>query len=421
MRIGWQVHVIVFLTAFAIVVLRRPDAILNPQFWAEDGAVWYANAYNLGVFRSLFIPVAGYFQTISRLVAAFAQIFPFLWAPSIFNVVAIITQVLPVNLMVSSRFSVLMPDIRTRLFFSFLYLALPNSWEIHANLTNAQWHLALLAFMVIIAAPSGRSVWRCFDIGVVLLSGLSGPCSLMLTPIAVYRWWLCRDNWVLVLFLLTGTCALVQTTSLFLVGHASRSQMELGATPELFVIILSKQVFLGALIGQRGVEWIISQIVSHPGLHSMLSLIVAVIGLAVGLIVIIYTLLKAPAGVRLFIVFAALIFGAAVTSPKTSDTISQWQAMSTPGNGGRYWFIPMLAFVSSLVWMLSGSSSRKSRIFVALVLATMAIGIKLDWRHPPYTDFNFREHSHRVQMAPKGTFITIPINPPGWSMTLIKH
>jgi hypothetical protein len=413
LRVGWQVHVIVFMTAIAIVVLRRPDAIFNPQFWAEDGAIWYANAYNLGEIRSLSIPVTGYFQTISRLVADFAQIFPFPWAPLIFNLVAIIIQVLPVNLMVSSRFSVLMPDVRSRLFLSFLYLALPNSWEIHENLTNAQWHLALLAFMVIVAAPSGRSLWRCFDIGVVLMSGLSGPFSLLLTPIAAFRWWLCRNKWVFILFLLTGTCSLIQATAIFLVGHASRSQMALGATPELLVRILSGQVFLSALIGQKGYEWI----VSHSGLHNMFSLIIA----ATGLVVIVNALRKAPMELRLFIGFAALIFGATLISPQASVTTSQWQTLSAPGNGGRYWFMPMVAFVSTLGWMLSRSSSRKSRIFAVLMLAIMAVGINLDWRHPDYTDFKFREHTHRVEMAPKGTIITIPINPPGWSMTLIKH
>lgn len=413
MHLGWPLHILVFLTAFTIVVLRRPDAILNPQFWAEDGAIWYANAYNLGLIHSLFLPAAGYFSTISRIVAAFAQIFPFSWAPLFFNVIAIVIQVLPANLMVSSRFSVLIPDLKTRIFLSFLYLALPNSWEIHANLSTASWHLALLAFMVLVA-PANNPVWRYFDTGVVLLSGLSGPFSLLLTPIAALRWWLRREKRLLSLLLIISTCALIQTTCIVLTLQDSRSQTPLEATPELFVRILSGQVFLGALIGQRGYEWIISP----SGLYAVLASVISM----TGLIVIINALFKAPMELRFFIIFASLNLGAALISPQaSSNAIPQWQVLSLPGLGGRYWFIPMLAFVVVLVWMLGKSSSSWLRVFSMLALAIMAIGIVLDWRHPPFIDFNFKGHARQFEVSQKGTKITIAINPPPWSMTLIKH
>jgi hypothetical protein len=410
---SWQLHILIFVTGFAIVVLRRPDAILNPQFWAEDGAFWYADAYNKGVIHSIFLPLSGYFQTITRFIGAFVQIFPFSSAPLVFNVIAIIIKVLPANLFVSSRFSLLIPNQYMRIFVSFLYLALPNSREIHANLAGSQWHLALLAFMVIIAAPSLQPIWRCFDIGVILISGLSGPFSLMLTPIAALRWYLIREKWSLALFLLAGSCALIQIISLVPTMLDSRSPMTLGATPGLFVRILSSQVFLGTLIGQRGLE----RIVSPSGWYGVVSFGIAIIGLAM----IINALFRGPMELRLFIIFAALIFGTALISPQVSYTIPQWQALSSPGGGGRYWFIPMLAFLTVLIWMLARSYSSKSRIFAASLLSIMAIGIILDWQHPRFTDFNFKDHAHRLETSPKGTIVLIPINPPGWSMSLIKH
>ena len=76
--------------------MRRPDALLNAQFWAEDGAFWYADAYNAGPWISLFQPENGYFQTISRLVAGISLLFPLRDAPLFFNVAAITIQALPV-------------------------------------------------------------------------------------------------------------------------------------------------------------------------------------------------------------------------------------------------------------------------------------------------------------------------------------
>jgi hypothetical protein len=48
-------HVIVFLSAFLLIFSRRPDAVLNAQFFAEDGQRWFADAYQMG-FRCLLIP-----------------------------------------------------------------------------------------------------------------------------------------------------------------------------------------------------------------------------------------------------------------------------------------------------------------------------------------------------------------------------
>lgn len=33
--------------------LRRPDAILNPRFFAEDGTIWYAEALGSGTEETL--------------------------------------------------------------------------------------------------------------------------------------------------------------------------------------------------------------------------------------------------------------------------------------------------------------------------------------------------------------------------------
>jgi hypothetical protein len=172
---NWLGHICIFIAALAIIISRRPDAVFNAQFWAEDGTVWYEEAYNLGVIHSLFTTHTGYFQTASRLTAGFAQFFPFTWVPLIFNLTAILIKILPVNLLASSRFELLIPQFYLRLFIGFLYLALPYSAEVHANITNAHWYLAILGCMIILATPSTLFIWQFFDTGIILLLALSGP------------------------------------------------------------------------------------------------------------------------------------------------------------------------------------------------------------------------------------------------------
>ncbi len=183
-------HAVIFAVAFVVVCSRRPDAVLHAQFYAEDGAVFYRDAYQYGL-HSLLLTYSGYFHTLLRLVALLAQLFPFSWAPLIMNLSGITFQVLPVNVFLSSRFSqVVLP---LRLLAGFTYLALPNSFEIDANLTNVQWHLALLACIVLLAQPANCRRWKAFDVAVLGLISLSSPMGILLVPVAAALWWKRRN------------------------------------------------------------------------------------------------------------------------------------------------------------------------------------------------------------------------------------
>src|SRR5437879_1098429 len=140
-------QVSIFLVAFLVLALRRPDALLNAQFYAEDGKYWYAEAYNFG-WRCLLIPVGGYLNTISRLIGMFSLLFPMLRAPLVMNIWALAVGALPVNVFLSSRFNEI--PMKTRLFGCALFLALPNAFEVHGVTTNIQWHLALVALLLLL-------------------------------------------------------------------------------------------------------------------------------------------------------------------------------------------------------------------------------------------------------------------------------
>ncbi|MCV5941529.1 glucosyl transferase, partial [Escherichia coli] len=89
-------------------------------------------------------PEAGYFQTFSRLTAIASLSVPLAYAPLFFYLTAIAVQISVAGFIASERLSDLLPDKKWRLALAFGYLAMPHSWEIYANVTNSQWHLALL-------------------------------------------------------------------------------------------------------------------------------------------------------------------------------------------------------------------------------------------------------------------------------------
>src|SRR3989442_626153 len=80
----WCLQLVVFALAFATVVSRRPDAISNPQFWAEDGKFLYADAYNTGGLGPFLWPYFGYLHLIPRLTALIAHALPLGRGPLLF-------------------------------------------------------------------------------------------------------------------------------------------------------------------------------------------------------------------------------------------------------------------------------------------------------------------------------------------------
>ncbi|HLY97229.1 MAG TPA: hypothetical protein VKO66_08410, partial [Sideroxyarcus sp.] len=90
--LGWRAQLAAFLIGFALVISHRPDAVWNPQFWAEDAVIYYLRAYELG-WRALALPVAGYLGVMPQLVAVAVQALPLALAPLAMNLVAIALEV----------------------------------------------------------------------------------------------------------------------------------------------------------------------------------------------------------------------------------------------------------------------------------------------------------------------------------------
>ncbi|HEU5341048.1 hypothetical protein, partial [Edaphobacter sp.] len=124
---AWQ-HVAIFLAACVIVISRRPDSVFHAQFYGEDGAIWFAQAYNWGPWRPFYWSYNGYLHLLPRVAAAAALLVPLQHAPLIENLVAISFEALPVNLLLSSRSSA-WGTLRFRIALAAIYLVLPNTGE----------------------------------------------------------------------------------------------------------------------------------------------------------------------------------------------------------------------------------------------------------------------------------------------------
>jgi len=411
--IGLQV--LIFLIAFAIVYLRRPDALTNAQFYAEDGAVWYPQAYQFGV-RSFLIPVAGYLHALIRSAALFSLLFPFSQAPLVMNLCAIVVQILPVNVFLSSRFSRI--SFRMRLLGAFLYMALPNSYEIHANITNVQWHLVLLACLLLLARPAEGMAWKIFDGAVLILTPLSSPIGILLVPVAAVLWWRDRapQRAAAAAFLIPG--AVIEGITILFHLHTRQLgnlaagglvSSENGATIARLVHILGRQIFLASLVG-----------LNTQNMFSEASFI-GIAAAAVGLTVLAYALWRGPVEIKLFILFALTALAVALISPLAGPPdLPQWEWLCQ-GAGNRYYFLPMLAFLASLFWLIGYPRAPQNLRYLGLILLLLLpVGIFQDWQFPAFRDYQFQRYADQFDRARSGDKLTIPINP-GLSMNIIKR
>jgi hypothetical protein len=406
-------YLVVFLAAFLIIFSRRPDAITNAQFFAEDGQRWYADAYRFGM-RSLVIPdeAGGYLHTAPRLAALLSLLVPFSRAPLVMNLCAVLVQVLPVIVFVSSRFSNI--ALWKRLLGSFLYLGLPNTYGTNANATNMQWHLALLACLVLLGEPLNDRRWKVFDVIVLLLISVESPMGILLLFFALALWRVRRNRWTATLCAVLVPGAVLQVI-VVLTSH-SRQIAANGTSTTRLISILGRQVFLAPLVGTKTVLHFALRYSAHT------CLFLEVVATTAGLVVLLYALRHAPVELKLFIAFSFTVFAMSLARPLAGTPDQpQWEWMRFPGTANRYYFLPIVAFLTALLWIVDSAKAPAIRRFGIVLFLFLPVGIRRDWRYPAFTDMHFRQYASQFQAAPSGTRIVIPINPPPWRMGLTKH
>ena len=398
----WQC--VVFALVLVLLFTRRPDLFLHAQFYAEDGQYWYAEAYNLGWAHALLVPVGGYLNTLPRLVAGLTLLLPFRDAPLAMNLAGLVIQALPVTALLSTRCRT-WGSLPMRVLMAAIYVALPNTSEIHVVLTNAQWHLTLLQVLLAFSAAPRTWIGRFGDVVLFAIGGVSGPFSILLLPLTLYFWWYRRQLWTLVIAAFFAIGAIIQ---IYTLAHAVRPRSgPVGATPQLLIRMLGGNIFLGGTLA----------------LHNLLDkLPLAVDGAfaLLGMAILFYALLRGTVALRLMILFTAASFIAAMHSPLIEGPKPAWQLM-VDDFFCRYWYYPMLAFFWSASWCIFRSNLRLAKFAGYCILVALVYGVARDWEYPPFSDHHFARYAAQFEQAQPGESVVIPLYPDPRQMELLKH
>jgi len=397
---------LVAAVAAVIVIARRPDAFTNPQFYAEDGTDWFSDAYNYGPWQSLWIAYNGYYELLPRLTALLGAPFDAAKSPLVYNLVGLLVQIVPVAVIASRRFEALVPSLWARLAAGAAYLLIP-SMELNVTITNGLWHLAIIAFLVVIAPPPTSRAWRAFDVLVVALCALSGPFAYIMFPAAVVWWFVSRRRWAL---LLTCIFAVGLAVQLYALSVSPRQHPDVGASLRDFLLIVCDRIVLAGLLAEEGHTHVFVASVPHS------TLIAAGICL-LALPIVVYGALRAPLELRLFALVALAVVAAGLVLP-LGPPGKAWGDYAFSSSGERYFFMAQLAWVLTAMWAASRIPVRWiKRVAWSTTGAGLLSGAITAWTYPAFVDYNWAQEANRIDTARPGTHLVLTIPPgPPWAV-----
>ncbi len=405
-----RIQILVFLAAFLVLFFRRPDALLNAQFWSED-AIWFSDAYNSGYsLLTLNDPYVGYLTVIQRLIALFSGFFPLELTPLVFNLCALGFQALVLVYLWSRRTNFISTEMK--IFITFVYLCLPYTQEMHANVTNVQWYLSLILFLLLFMKESENIIVRWIDRFLVLVGSLSGPFSIFLLPIVIFEAWRTkkiRPHYYLVLF-----GALMQLGYILFTRDVYKD-IEMGYNLITLLEIGGAQVFGAGLFGEQAVGFFLRE--------SWVSPLIAIIGF----LMVTYVFIRSSFVMRYFLLFGSFIFASSLISALDITGAVWWQLFKTEAFGARYFFVLHLGVFIALGWLVGSKLAIPVllRIGAAIVLGlSFLLGVPKDFVYSPYIDFKYKAQIRAFELSPAGAQTAVPaVNPGGvWpGAVLIKR
>jgi hypothetical protein len=400
-----------FLVVGVVLFLTRLPGTLLTNLWAEDGMFFYAEAYNGSGLHALLNPHTSYLQTFPRLESLLAVHFPVLWAPYLATAVSLLWDVLPGALFVSDRFREVISSREVRVLLALASIALPGSYEVNGNLANVQWHLALLGFILLLAAPRTR-VGHALDLVALAVVGLSGPFGFLLLPVAAVLAWK-RDRWLWPRIAVLATTVSLQGL-IFLTHRGQRPPLSLGASGDLLVRILDRPL-LQPILGTDSYQQLL-----HSTAWSGLWL--PLVALIVGVSVVAYALWRGPLQLRLLLWLGAGVMSFTLFAALAPAHGALWPTLTDGNSNFRYFYIPGVVWLVTLVWAVCQDQLTALRAFALGLLAlSLLVGIPRDWRYAEMRPTGYQAAAQAFDRSPPGTVATLPIAPTSWTMVLHKR
>ena len=165
----------------AVICARRVDAITNPQFWAEDGCLFFVENATLGFWRALGTFYRDFPYLLPRLIALVGGVGPVAEAPRIYTTSAIALTAFAVATFATRAFRHIVRSDALRVVWCVAVVSLPSAGVAEVVLgtpTNLGWFVAIwLTLLSVMRMP--RRGWQ------LALLGVAAGVAIFSTPLAI--------------------------------------------------------------------------------------------------------------------------------------------------------------------------------------------------------------------------------------------
>jgi hypothetical protein len=397
---GWLAAV---LLGVGVLVLRRPDGLLHPKLFAEDGPVFLKDAYVRSLPSSVFHPYNGYLHVVLRLWAELTTLLPARYLALSYTMFALGATSACYALVLSRRLRWLIPGDGIRLIAFAALVVLPGSSEILGTLTNTLWPMGVALVLLSLSDTPVTVGGRRTELGALVALGMTGASSLLVWPAFVIRWRRQRTAHDLAAACVIVACAGAQGLIVALSGARSGVGLKLDDPGDIARALLVR-VWGTLSLGERLLAGAL------PKATPVAVWVVCAVGVALTVAALVVT----PGSFRLtFLVTFALSFGATVW-----NFDGQMFGLGHSVDAGRYFVTPMALVL--LAWLAAIARVRPDRRAVrslvgVVPLALLAFGAGQDFVLP---------HEPAIHWGATAACIVqhrtcqVPMNPPSFTFDL---
>ncbi len=336
---------------------RRLADITHPTVWCEDGTL-VIPGFMLDGWRSLAVPVNGYYLLSSKLLSGISLLFGLDFYPFASSVLALVfSWACLMNVWLAPTL------LRHRFLCALCCAFIPTDPECFGTPLYSFWWAGLLLLLLVLWQPD-RS--HCaYRIALTLFAGLSSPLIIAVTPFLWLRSLIYRKNTRDVVIALTATIvAVVQGFVLF-------AQARTQAPPLDDITNYAIPRFLGGFVVwptfglglfYTSLQWLASLVIVAAIAHSASRL-----GAAFACLLCLYA--------------ATVCLSIARVSPMHLHPV--WA-------GPRYFFYPFITLYWSLLYILADSPGLR-RIPIAIIIILGALNATFSWTRP-HVDLQWDAH-----------------------------
>lgn len=170
----------VILACLALLFARKTDSFLNPQFWAEDGPVYFTTARIEGL-ASIVRPYEAPY-VIHRVIAYAGSFVPVRYAPHFYTFSCLIITLAVLAYIAQARI-----DARYRGWMAIAAVCVPQTGEVLLFLNNIHWILALAMLVMAIARDPDSRAGKVFESVALFLMCVDGHFVFLFGPLFVIR------------------------------------------------------------------------------------------------------------------------------------------------------------------------------------------------------------------------------------------